>query len=128
MSFTSSQPAISTKKQFASILFATAVIGTGGLTFGVSAPVFAGDGECSWARDKGVSFDFHQECLNHDACVQRVREGVGNWDICDDQFRAEMDAHCINRWSHRDLRRGSCLRTARYYHFVVRNFPKKLRH
>ena len=110
---------------------ASVVIATSGL-MGISAPAIAdhrdvGDGECSWARDTGVTFDFHEACANHDACVQGVREGVGNWDICDDQFRAEMDAHCINRWSPSDLRRGSCLRTARYYHYVVRNFPKKFR-
>jgi len=79
-----------------------------------------GDGECSWAYDPGVYFDFHESCTQHDRCL----ELGGTFEDCDYLFLEYMVNSCYARYpGGNSFSRGQCLNTAENYHAVVSNFP-----
>lgn len=83
--------------------FVAVIITTGGLTLGTPTPALAdhrdvGDGECSWFPDRGLDYDFHEACTNHDACGERAGSNQLAWDACDRQLRVDAQNWCNNRW------------------------------
>ena len=74
---------------------------------------------CSWSRETGTSFDFTDECHEHDHCWHGIRGRVGTIkndrrarDDCDSAFMEAMYAECLDRWSGWDPRRQSCMLAA----------------
>lgn len=83
-------------------------------------PAFAHNSDgCSVVRDTGVSFNFKDECHEHDHCWQAIRDRVGTIkndsrarEECDFAFMDAMYAECLDRWSGWDPRRQSCMLAA----------------
>ncbi len=71
---------------------------------------------CSVVRETGMSFDFTDECHEHDHCWQAIRDRAGTIkndrrarNDCDFAFMDAMYAECLDRWSGWDPRRQSCM-------------------
>ena len=97
------------------------LIGLAAAALTLTAPAaFAHNSDgCSWSRETGMSFDFTDECHEHDHCWHAIRERVGSIKNdpgarrdCDFAFMDAMYAECLDRWSGWDPRRQSCMLAA----------------
>lgn len=89
------------------------------LALGASSASAHNTDYCSWSRETGMSFDFTDECHEHDHCWQAIRDRVGTIkndrrarNDCDFAFMDAMYGECLDRWSGWDPRRQSCMLAA----------------
>ncbi len=98
---------------------AAAALAAAVLALGASSASAHSTDYCSWSRETGMSFDFTDECHQHDHCWQAIRDRVGTIqndrrarNDCDFAFLDAMQAECLDRWSGWDPRRQSCMNAA----------------
>jgi hypothetical protein len=119
------------KKKVAHI-FVTVVVVTGGLALESTAPVLAehrdvGDGECSWFPDKVLPvYDFHDACVNHDACGERIERqrqlSQDHWDYCDRELWKDAKSWCVEEHPSWSPLLGKCLDVADGMYSGLRGF------
>lgn len=86
-----------------------------------AGPAAAHGNACTGAPDRGVNYDFHQACHNHDSCYFHKPHGPDDWGriVCDSNFYVDTHDSCdrLNARSSPELQ--DCYRVAKLYFGIV---------